>query len=185
MQLLDVPELHQLPVSVPDEWAARWEHVSGATVVAPEAAFPARQCPPALASSIGEALRDRFVVVVGRETVPPIACRVDLRAMTAFEDLIAIVAGARNVVCMDSAILHLAALFGVPTVALFGGISPESRTHPDQHLAILVGGVLCRPCNKNETCGGAYHCLHRIRAEQVVVALNSLQERTTRSITIV
>jgi ADP-heptose:LPS heptosyltransferase len=185
MDVLGVYELRAPRPVVPDEWLAKWNHVSGALVLALEAAFPARRCPPGLATGIGAALRDRFVALVGQEREPAIECTADLRGQTLLEDLVAIVARARCVVCMDSSVLHLATTLEVPAVALFGGISPESRLQEHQRVTVLVGDVPCRPCNKNETCNGAYDCLHRIRAADVVTAVDASTSRTARSIVVI
>lgn len=178
MEVLGCSVLADLPTTIPAAWLDRWDAIGGSVVFAPEAAFPARQCPPQLAVDIGRVLMERRVVVVGCDPSPAIACWRDLRGVTSLEDLVAIVHLAGQVICMDSGVLHLAALLHKPTVALFGGISPESRTRPDQDVVVLAGDVPCRPCNKKETCGGAYWCLGRIGAANVRAALESLPRRT-------
>lgn len=182
MELLGVKALRPFDTVVPDEWLAPWGHVQGAIVFAPEAAHQSRQCPPALAVGIGTLLRDEFLVVVGRDPSPPVPCRLDLRGQTTLEDMIAIVALAARVICMDSGVLHAATLLGTPAVAVFGGITPESRTRQDQHLVVLAGDVPCRPCDKHETCAGAYHCLARIKPADVVASSALLHQISSRRI---
>ena len=149
---------------------------------APEAAHPSRECPPALAEGTANRLHDQPLVVIGRDRTMPVPCAHDLRGMTSLEDMFAIVSIASRVICMDSGVLHMAVLLGTPAVAIFGGITPESRTHPSQHLVVLAGDVPCRPCDKNETCGGAYHCLRRLTPDHVLQAAATLAERRERSI---
>lgn len=185
MRRLGIGELAPPPLIVPDEWRRRWSDVAGMLVFAPEAANPARQCPAVLANSIGETLFHRGLVVVGQDRSVDIPCRLDLRGRTTLEDLFGIVAQSAAVISMDSAMLHLAAIVGTPTVALFGGINPESRTRQDQHVTVLLGDVPCRPCNKNETCDGAFHCLHRFDALAVQRAVDGLAGNTGRTIRLV
>ena len=54
----------------------------------------------------------------------PGACRV-MAGKTSLLDAMALIAAARGVVSNDSGLMHVAAAFGVPQVALFGSTSPE------------------------------------------------------------
>lgn len=182
MAALGVSAMHKRPVTVPSAWLERWSALAGAVVFSPEASFPARRCPPPLTTAIGADLADRRLVVVGCDSRQPIPCWRDLRGRTSLSDLFAIVRLASAVVCMDSGVLHIAGLLDVPTVALFGGITPESRTRVDQRTIVLAGDVSCRPCDKNETCNGAYWCLARLRSQHVMDALRALETIRERKI---
>jgi ADP-heptose:LPS heptosyltransferase len=185
MRMLGVTALAPQPAVVPKEWLDKWAHLGGSILFAPDATFASRQCPPSLAVQIGDRLGEESVVVVGLERAPTIRCQADLRGATGVADLFALVALARCVICVDSAVLHIATLLDTPAVALFGGIDPESRTRPGQRVVVLVGDVPCRPCNKHETCGGAFHCLHRITADHVAQGLQSAMSARSRSIRVV
>src|SRR4029453_6177984 len=52
------------------------------------------------------------------------ACRV-LAGKTSLLDAMALIAGSRGVVSNDSGLMHVAAAFGVPQVAVFGSSSPR------------------------------------------------------------
>lgn len=173
-----------IPLSVPESWQSAWRSAAGCTLFAPDAAHESRRCPAELARQIGERLADTLVVV-GQAGGVHVPCREDLRGKTELRDLIALVAVAGRILSMDSAMLHIAAMLGRPTVALFGGIEPLSRTDLAQRVVVLVGDVPCRPCNKNETCEGRYDCLAKIRVDDVVDALDACITITHREIRVV
>jgi ADP-heptose:LPS heptosyltransferase len=149
---------------------------------APEAAHESRRCPDSLAAGIGVDMAESRLVLVGNNTSPAIGCHADLRGGTTLRDLFVLVRHAGAVISMDSAMLHIATLLGTPAVALFGGIDPLMRTHPWHRVIVLVGNVACRPCNKRETCDGAFFCLRRIGPRDVRQAVDDLAAVTAREV---
>jgi len=104
----------------------------------------------------------------------PGACRV-LAGVTTLVDAIALIAGARGVVSNDSGLMHVAAAFRIPQVALFGSTSPE-HTPPLSPRArvIWLRGELpldCIPCFERVCRYGHTLCLTSIDAPRVEHAL--------------
>ena len=102
------------------------------------------------------------------------ACRV-LAGKTALIDAMALIAGARGVVSNDSGLMHVAAAFGVPQVAVFGSTSPE-HTPPLNPRARVVWlkdelQLDCAPCFDRVCRFGHTRCLTGVSAQRVEVAL--------------
>ncbi len=85
---------------------------------------------------------------------------------TTLEEFLSALARSRLVVCNDSGAMHVAALLGVPVVALFGSTDPL-RTGPlGKSTRILSHPVPCGPCFLR-TCPKDMACLRRIDPEAV------------------
>ena len=103
------------------------------------------------------------------------ACRV-LAGKTALIDAMALIAGARGVVSNDSGLMHVAAAFGVPQVAVFGSTSPE-HTPPLNPRARVIWlkdelQLDCAPCFDRVCRFGHTRCLTGVSAQRVEAALN-------------
>jgi len=104
----------------------------------------------------------------------PGACRV-LAGQTALLDAMALIAASRGVVSNDSGLMHVAAAFGIPQVAVFGSTSPE-HTPPlnDRARVIWLKEELqldCAPCFERTCRFGHTHCLTGVSAQRVAAAL--------------
>lgn len=104
----------------------------------------------------------------------PGACRV-LAGQTRLDDAIALIAGSRGVVSNDSGLMHVAAAFGLPQVALFGSTSP-THTPPHNRQATVLWlkqelGLDCMPCFERECRFGHLRCLQSIEPGRVQAAL--------------
>jgi heptosyltransferase-2 len=178
----DRPRL-QLPPA--DITAALHKHglaPGGYVVMAPGAEFgPAKRWPHfgALAQTL-----DQPVVLLGSgkeadlcESIrlqAPQRCR-NLAGQTSLAEAFALIAGAGNVVSNDSGLMHVAAAFGVPQVALFGSSSPL-HTPPLNDRAQVVWlkqdpayqpPLDCAPCFQRECPLGHFRCLNDVSAERV------------------
>ncbi|QSR85609.1 lipopolysaccharide heptosyltransferase II [Methylacidimicrobium sp. B4] len=92
-----------------------------------------------------------------------------LAGQTTLEEFLASLARSRLVVCNDSGAMHVAALLGVPVVALFGSTDPL-RTGPlGSSARILAHPVPCGPCFRR-ACPLDLACLRRIDPEAVFSA---------------
>ena len=108
-------------------------------------------------------------------------CRV-LAGKTSLIEAFALIAGARAVISNDSGLMHVAAAFGVPQVALFGSSSPTHTPPLNERARILwlkVDATYqppldCSPCFQRECPLGHTRCLVDLRPEQVAAALQSL-----------
>jgi heptosyltransferase-2 len=104
---------------------------------------------------------------------------IDLAGKTSLAQAFALIAGARAVVSNDSGLMHVAAAFGVPQVALFGSSSPE-HTPPLNGRAQVIWlkqaadyqpPLDCSPCFQRECPLGHTRCLYDITPEAVLARL--------------
>ncbi|MBC7958114.1 MAG: lipopolysaccharide heptosyltransferase II [Cytophagales bacterium] len=105
----------------------------------------------------------------------PGACVV-LAGRTSLIDAMAIIAAARGVVSNDSGLMHVAAAFGIPQVAVFGSTSPE-HTPPLNNKARVLWlkeelQLDCAPCFDRVCRFGHTRCLTGVSASRVQTALN-------------
>jgi hypothetical protein len=116
--------------------------VTGAVVIHPGAAFPARRWPPDRFASVARwaAERGHRVVVTGgpdeRSLAEEVAAAAGLTGAgvlagrTDLAGLAAVVAAAQLVVCGDTGVAHLASAFRTPSVLLFGPTPPSQWGPP-------------------------------------------------------
>ncbi len=90
-------------------------------------------------------------------------------------DAMALVAAARGVVSNDSGLMHVAAAFGVPQVAVFGSTSPEHTPplNPRAQVLWLKDELQldCSPCYDRVCRFGHTRCLVGVSAARVEAAL--------------
>ena len=154
----------------------------GYVVMAPGAEFgPAKRWPHFGGLA---ALLDRPVLLLGSakeaelcEAIlaqAPQRCR-NLAGKTSLMEAFALIAGAGHVVSNDSGLMHVAAAFGVPQVALFGSSSPL-HTPPLSGNARVVWlkqdpdyqpPLDCAPCFQRECPLGHFRCLNDVSPERV------------------
>jgi heptosyltransferase-2 len=158
-------------------------------VLAPGASYgPAKQWEPKRFAQAAAAIArrtGRAVVVVGaaedREAAVAAAREarsagirsIDLAGSTGLGELMGIVAGADGVISNDSGVMHLAAAFRRPTVAVFGSTSPVWTSASAPWVANLYAAYPCSPCYRR-TCPIGYGCLRSIVPEEVSRALELL-----------
>lgn len=102
------------------------------------------------------------------------ACRV-LAGKTSLLDAMALIAGSRGVVSNDSGLMHVAAAFGVPQVAVFGSTSPEHTPplNPKARVLWLKEELQldCAPCFDRVCRFGHTRCLTGVSPQRVEAAL--------------
>jgi len=112
----------------------------------------------------------------------PGACRV-LAGQTSLLDAIALVSAARALVSNDSGLMHVAAAFGVPQVAVFGSTSPEHTPPLNRRARVLwlksELGLTCMPCFERTCRYGHTACLTGVEPARVESALRSALAEAT------
>ncbi len=106
----------------------------------------------------------------------PGACRV-LAGQTRLIDAMKLIAAARGVVSNDSGLMHVAAAFGIPQVAVFGSTSPEHTPPLNPRARVLwlkeELQLDCAPCFERTCRFGHTRCLTGVPAPRVMEALEA------------
>lgn len=178
----DRPQLTLPPGQVDEVLRRQGLARGGYVVMAPGAEFgPAKRWPHFAGLA---ALLEQPVILLGSakeaelceaiRAQAPTRCR-NLAGQTSLLDAFALIAGAGSVVSNDSGLMHVAAAFGVPQVALFGSSSPL-HTPPLSEQAKVVWlkqdpayqpPLDCAPCFQRECPLGHFRCLTDVSAERV------------------
>jgi len=140
---------------------------------------------------VGQALIQRglTLVVVGSsqdiansEKIVADGFGVNLAGRTSLVETTAILEQAAIVISGDSGVLHLAATIGRPTVAIFGP-SSSTKWAPRGMVHVVVQHTLsCSPCSSfghMPKCLNNFRCLNDISVEDVIAAVECLQQKTT------
>jgi len=112
----------------------------------------------------------------------PQARVVNLAGRTSLADALGLIASARSMLSNDSGLMHVAAGFGVPQVALFGSSSPEHTPPLNKQAQILwlkqdahyQPALDCAPCFERECPLGHTRCLNDLKPERVLTRLQAL-----------
>ncbi|SEH00789.1 ADP-heptose:LPS heptosyltransferase [Nonomuraea solani] len=144
----DLLEWHGVPAD-PTDLTLGTSDRTGPVILHPGAAHPARRWPPERFAQVAAQLDD--VVITGTEQEVPLAREVAelaglppgrmLAGRTCLADLIDLVSRSRLVICGDTGVAHLATAFCVPSVVLFGPVSPALWGPPPgwRHVALWAG----------------------------------------------
>ena len=94
----------------------------------------------------------------------------NLAGKTTLEDLIDHLRDCDLLVTNDTGTMHLAALFGIPTVSIFGSTEPAWTGPLGKNHTVLRKHVECTPCFLRE-CPLDFRCMNAITVESVVSAV--------------
>jgi heptosyltransferase-2 len=184
----DRPQLTVPPTSIEDAVRKHGLERNRYLVFAPGAEFgPAKRWPERHYAALAQLRPDQPAVLLGSakesELCEAIARQAgnarNLAGKTSLEEAFALIAGARAMVSNDSGLMHVAAAFGLPQVALFGSSSPE-HTPPLNDKAQVVWlkqdphyqpPLDCAPCFERECPLGHLRCLNDITPERVAALL--------------
>jgi heptosyltransferase-2 len=120
-------------------------------------------------------------IATATHAVTPGRCQ-DFSGRTSLDQALAVIAGAKALVSNDSGLMHVAAAFGIPQVAVFGSSSPL-HTPPLSDAAQVIWlkqdadyqpPLDCAPCFERECPLGHTRCLVDIRPERVLGFLQAL-----------
>ena len=102
------------------------------------------------------------------------ACRA-LAGATTLLDAIALIAASRGLASNDSGLMHVAAAFALPQVAVFGSTSPLHTPPLNDRARVLwlkdELGLDCMPCFERTCRFGHYGCLTGVAPERVEASL--------------
>ena len=113
-----------------------------------------------------------------------VACKsrlLDLVGLTELRELSALVRKADLLVTGDSAPMHIAWAFDIPTVAIFGSTTPDLGFAPlsDFCLVVEVKGLECRPCSDHgpQRCPqGHFNCMQGVTVDMVLASCKEMLE---------
>ena len=104
------------------------------------------------------------------------ACRV-VAGRASLVESIALIAGSRGLASNDSGLMHVAAAFDVPQVAVFGSTSPLHTPPLSERARVLwlkdELGLDCMPCFDRTCRFGHYRCMTEVTPERALAALDS------------
>ncbi|MES2937244.1 MAG: lipopolysaccharide heptosyltransferase II [Pseudomonadota bacterium] len=184
----DRPQLQLAPDEAEAAAAQLGVPPRGYYVFAPGAEYgPAKRWPAARYAELARLL-DAPVLLLGSGKEAPLCeeiaqaagapCR-NLAGQTSLAQALGLIAAARGVASNDSGLMHVAAGFGVPQVAVFGSSSPL-HTPPLNARAAVVWlkndptyqpPLDCAPCFERECPLGHMRCLNDVSAERVAASL--------------
>jgi heptosyltransferase-2 len=188
----DLPALHIAPGLAQAAASAHGLVPGGYVVMAPGAEYgPAKRWPAAHFSALAAQIADPVVLLgsakddsVCREIAEAVNAQnpghcLNLAGRTRLDEALALIAAARSMVSNDSGLMHVAAAFRVPQVAIFGSSSPLHTPPLSPRAQVLwlkndagyQPPLDCAPCFERECPLGHSRCLHDIRPEDVLLKM--------------
>jgi len=92
---------------------------------------------------------------------------------TTLEELISQLRDCRALLTNDTGTMHLAALLGIPVVAIFGSTEPQLTGPLGENHLVVRRHVECSPCFLRE-CPIDFRCMKEVTAQEVVNAMKSI-----------
>jgi heptosyltransferase-2 len=188
----DRPQLQMAPAEIDQALAELGLQRGGFHVFAPGAEYgPAKRWPARHFSELADRL-DLPVVLLGsgkeaalcEEIAAPVNAAqpgkcLNFAGKTSLVQALCLIAACKSTISNDSGLMHVAAAFGVPQVAIFGSSSPL-HTPPLSDKATVLWlkadaayqpPLDCAPCFERECPLGHTRCLNDIGADRVLAAL--------------
>lgn len=182
-------ELPSLPVKGPDrDWVSR-ELVAGRlngreyVVLHPGAYSPLRFWPAERFARVARWIlgtRRYEVVITGSAAEGRLAAEIagqagkgvhSLAGETSLSRAVAVIAGARAMVSLDTGVMHVATAVGTPVVALIGPEDPSRFGPFGPDHAVLYHRLPCSPCDQVNCVRPSPECMESITVEEVIEAL--------------
>lgn len=153
----------------------------------PAKRWPARHY-AALCSLIGAEWPETTIVLLGSAKERPLATEigalsgqpvVNLCGETRLDEAFALIAGAVAVVSNDSGLMHVAAAYSRPQVAIFGSTDPRHTPPHSARARIEWLHLECSPCFERECPLGHLDCLNQIPPTTVFESLKAAMQFET------
>jgi heptosyltransferase II len=116
-----------------------------------------------IAQNINDLLKQKAINLCGKTEL---AQAIDLMSLS------------QAIVSNDSGLMHMGAALGLPVVGVYGSSDPTFTPPLGNNSAIVNLNLECSPCFKRHCPLGHTHCLENLQADQVLLTLNQLLERT-------
>ncbi len=100
-----------------------------------------------------------------------------LAGKTSLSDFLTLIPGCDLYITNDTGAMHVAAAFGVPTLAIFGPTDEQATRPLGACTQLIAGEADCRPCLLRH-CPIDHRCMNSVSVEEVFDAARSLLERT-------
>ncbi|MCX7816204.1 MAG: lipopolysaccharide heptosyltransferase II [Syntrophales bacterium] len=100
---------------------------------------------------------------------------IDLGGRTSLREAFALISCCNLFISNDSGLMHLAAAFGVPTVAIFGSTNPKTTSPLGPKTKVIYKNVPCSPCLRKK-CPTDFRCMLLITPEEVFESAKELGE---------
>ena len=97
----------------------------------------------------------------------------NLAGKTSLLDAIDLLSVTQQLVCNDSGLMHVGSALAVPTLGVFGSISPDFTPPLGEASEIVELQLECRPCFARECPLGHTKCLRDLEPELVLARLTS------------
>lgn len=142
------------------------------------AALVAAEWPEAMVVLLGSAKERAIATEITALSGQPLK---NLCGETSLPDALALVAQASGVVSNDSGLMHVAAAFGRPQVAVFGSSDPRHTPPRSPRARVEWLHLECSPCFQRECPLKHLNCLNRIAPTSVFEALRQAMRFETLS----
>jgi heptosyltransferase-2 len=155
----------------------------------PAKRWPARHA-AALASMIAAEWPQAIVILLGSAKERALATEINalsghplknLCGETSLADALALLAQAAGVVSNDSGLMHVAAAYGRPQVAVFGSSDPRHTPPRSTRARVEWLHLECSPCFRRECPLGHLNCLNHIAPGTVFESLREMMRVETTS----
>ncbi len=84
------------------------------------------------------------------------------------EELCKYIGGLKGFITNDSGPMHIAAVYNVPIIAIFGPTDYKETSPFSKNYKIITKNLECSPCKKRECPLGHHKCMKLIKAEEVI-----------------
>ncbi|MFC1821287.1 lipopolysaccharide heptosyltransferase II [Thermodesulfobacteriota bacterium] len=155
--------------------------------LSPGAIFgPAKRWPPERFALIGDRAVERWgakVIIFGSRKEEEVCMAVsrsmqnpalNLCGMTSLGEAMALIKSCDLFVTNDSGLMHVAAAFNIPMIAIFGSTDSVATGPRSRNARVVQNMMDCAPCLKPE-CPREYECLTSIEPEKIWKEMESLK----------